>query len=252
LGVSNPPLDPPRRLLDAAGRVFAERGYRAATVREICERAGANIAAVNYYFGGKERLYIEAVKRAFRERIEQVPLPEWPPGATVSEKLNGFIRTFVTRVVADPGAQWHRKLLMRELAEPTAACMEFVRDLARPQFHVLLKILEEILPPRTRERKRHLVALSIIGQCVYHALAKPVIALLVGDEEYKTYDAHCLAEHIGGFSLAALGLASAGRRSPGRRRGNTSRTRRSSAEDGRSHSGRPKTGKKRAQARSRT
>ena len=47
--------DTERRVLEAAGEVFAALGYRAATVRQICEKAGANIAAVNYYYGDKER-----------------------------------------------------------------------------------------------------------------------------------------------------------------------------------------------------
>ena len=46
--------DPTReKLLDVAGRIFADRGYRAATIREICLAAGANVAAVNYHFGDK-------------------------------------------------------------------------------------------------------------------------------------------------------------------------------------------------------
>ena len=52
------------QLLDAAGKVFAEKGYDRSTVREICSLAGVNVSAVNYYFGDKERLYIEAVKNA--------------------------------------------------------------------------------------------------------------------------------------------------------------------------------------------
>ena len=54
-------------MLQAAVEVFSEVGYEAATVRQLCERAGAkNIAAVNYYFGGKEKLYAEAVGMALR------------------------------------------------------------------------------------------------------------------------------------------------------------------------------------------
>src|SRR3989441_12906972 len=49
--------DTRQRLLEAAGEVFAERGFRDATIQEICRRADANIAAVHYHFADKERLY---------------------------------------------------------------------------------------------------------------------------------------------------------------------------------------------------
>ena len=52
------------RLLDAAGPIFAERGYRAATVREICQEAGTNLAAISYHFQDKENFYVAAVKHA--------------------------------------------------------------------------------------------------------------------------------------------------------------------------------------------
>ncbi len=53
-------------LLDAAGRVFAERGYQSATIREICRKAGANVASVNYTFGDKMGLYTEVLRRPVR------------------------------------------------------------------------------------------------------------------------------------------------------------------------------------------
>ena len=70
------PDDPRERILSAAGCEFAERGYDAATIRDICAAAAVNIAAVNYYFGDKRRLYIESVKHAHESRVRQVPLPE--------------------------------------------------------------------------------------------------------------------------------------------------------------------------------
>src|SRR5919108_343657 len=87
------------RLLDAAGQVFAAKGYEGASVREICQQAAVNIAAVNYYFRDKERLYIEAVKSACQRQAEQFPLPQWPAGTPAVNKLRDFIKTLVSRLV---------------------------------------------------------------------------------------------------------------------------------------------------------
>ena len=64
------------KVLCAAGKIFADKGFKAATVREICQEAGVNLASVNYYFGDKERLYIAAVRTAHELRVESVPMPD--------------------------------------------------------------------------------------------------------------------------------------------------------------------------------
>ena len=69
--------DTATRILDAAGPIFADKGFDRATVRDICQAAGVNLAGVNYYFRDKERLYIEAVKQAAKLRQSQVPMPQW-------------------------------------------------------------------------------------------------------------------------------------------------------------------------------
>ena len=91
------------RLLEAAEDVFAEKGYEAATTREICNRAGVrNVGAVNYYFQGKERLYAEAVKYAMRTCAHGAPFPDWPPGTPPADKLRDFIRTMMARMLEIP------------------------------------------------------------------------------------------------------------------------------------------------------
>jgi AcrR family transcriptional regulator len=198
------PDDPQERLLDAAGQVFAEKGYEGATVREICRRADANIAAVNYYFRDKERLYIEAVKSACQRQAQQFPLPDWPPGTQAAAKLRDFIHAFVRRMTNGGQAEWQRQLFLREMAHPTAACAELVRDVIRPNAEVLGQILGELLPDAP-ESQRWLIGFSIVGQCLFYRLAQPVVAMLMGDEAHRALDADRLAEHITQFSLKALG-----------------------------------------------
>src|SRR5205085_9270648 len=90
------------RIADAAGEIFAERGFEGTTVRDICQRAGANIAAVNYHFGDMQRLYVEAVVMAHRWRMERFPLPPWTDETPAEKKLADFVTTFVRRVRSGP------------------------------------------------------------------------------------------------------------------------------------------------------
>ena len=78
------------RILQAAGEQFANDGFAQSTIRAICRKAGVNLAAANYYFGDKERLYIEAVKHARRQREKQAPLPNWTSSTPAEEKLAQF------------------------------------------------------------------------------------------------------------------------------------------------------------------
>ena len=196
------------RILNTAGPVFSEKGYDATTVREICDRAGVNLASVNYYFGGKERLYIEVVKRAHPITIQEIHVPQWSPGTPPATKLKDFIFTMMRRMVEVNTAPWQTRLLMREMAEPTTACEELVRDCFRVEFDLLLQILDEILAVETPRHKRHQIAFGVIGQCVHYRTGRHAIALLVEEDELKKYyTTEQLAEHISQMCLAALGLA---------------------------------------------
>jgi AcrR family transcriptional regulator len=197
--------DPKVRMLEAAGRIFAERGFRDATIRDICQAAQVNLAAVNYHFGDKERLYIESVKHAHRTRLQQVPPPEWPPGTTAAVKLHGFIYAFLCRVLADDRDGWEPQLMMRELARPTLACEELVREYIRPHFALLLKILDELVPPATSPAERNRIGFGIVGQCLHYRIAEPIVRLLITPEEFQRNDPATLADHICRWTLAALG-----------------------------------------------
>jgi AcrR family transcriptional regulator len=192
------------RIIDAAGEIFAQRGFDSTTVRDICQAAGANVAAVNYYFGDKQRLYIEAVVRAHRWRMEQARLPEWSADTSPESKLADFITTFMRRVLTGPDDTWHTRLIMREISHPTEACAELVQSSIRPQFEILIGILRELLPPEVADDELHRTAFSIVGQCLFYHFADPVVRNLLDANEYNDLGVELLGRHIATFSLAAL------------------------------------------------
>ncbi len=208
------PDDSRQRLLETAGRKFAEKGFDATNVRDITEAAGMNVSAVNYYFRSKEELYVEAVRHAGRACMQLTPMPAWSPGVPAEQRLQDFIRTFLLRLLRDDVPAWHRHLIMREVAEPRpGACEELVRDFIRPSFETLREILRELTPPGTPPETVHLMGASVVGQCLHYHHCRHVMGLLVGQAEFQGYDLDRLTDHIWRFSLAAVrGLA----REPGK------------------------------------
>jgi len=192
------------KLLDAAGAIFAEEGYRAATVREISSRAGANLALVNYHFGDKEQLYSAAVSHAASCCRDRVPLPVWTVGTSPRVKLRDFIHMFLQRVAVDHEPAWHGQLIMREMVMPTRACEEFVKSIVQPTSELLREILDELLPTSIPERNHQLIAMSIVGQILHYWSARPVIERLLGADEFRALDVDTLCDHITSFSLAAI------------------------------------------------
>jgi AcrR family transcriptional regulator len=195
------------RILAAAGPIFAEKGFNGATVREICQAADVNVASVNYYFGDKQRLYVEAVKRAHPLHNAPQPAPDWPPGTPPRQKLADYIRGMAVPMLGARRERWQAQLLAREMMNPSAACREIVEDFVRQRFNLLLRIVSEILPADTPRHRCHLVTLSIVAQFVYFRAGRGVIEMLLGAEEVAEHHrTEHLVEHIINVSSAMLGL----------------------------------------------
>jgi TetR/AcrR family transcriptional regulator, regulator of cefoperazone and chloramphenicol sensitivity len=202
--MSDIPDDARTRLLETAGEIFAEKGFHAATVRDICSAAGANIAAVNYYFGDKMALYVEAVKHAHLCRFSGA-LPQWTPDTPPELKLRDFIQGMVRQLLDDARPAWNAKLMIRELADPTEACKAITEQYIRPNAAILQSIVVELLPPGSAPRQVQMTAFSVVGQCLFYRVQEPVAKALLGEEQYKEFTVERIAEHITRFTLAALG-----------------------------------------------
>ena len=191
------------RLIQAAGEEFAEKGFDGATVRSICNRAGTNLAAVNYHFGDKERLYEHAMLEAHRcGRFAQVE--DVFAGGSPVEQFRSYVRWFLANVFDNLEQGWHRPLMLRELIHPTSASDVVVREAIRPRFDHLKAILRRFCP-EADERRLNALAFSVVGQVLHYKVARTISERLIGPESLDDLDLDYLADHVADFCLAALG-----------------------------------------------
>ena len=199
-----------QRLLDAAGEVFADQGFRNATVREICRRAGANVAAVNYHFGDKERLYLEVMRQAHGHAFSKYPSDMGlPPGAPPEDRVRSFVKAFLLRILDIGKSSWAGRLMSKELSEPTAALDFIVNEQIRPNFIFLSTALRELLGPAAAatpdgDALVRRCAASIVGQCLFYHFGRPILERLQPGTKVGVEQVEALSAHIAAFSLAAV------------------------------------------------
>ena len=193
------------KLLEAAGISFAQHGFQSATVREICARAGANVAAVNYHFGDKLGLYTEVFRasicaahgEAMREALGEARTPE--------EALRRFVEAMLQRVCGTGDRSgWNVRIMAHEIARPTSALPHVIDEVMRPNYQKVREIIGQIIGLEPDDDITRLCAHSLIGQVVHYAIARPVINLLWPDLRMTPERVQQIATHIADFTLCSL------------------------------------------------
>jgi TetR/AcrR family transcriptional regulator, regulator of cefoperazone and chloramphenicol sensitivity len=193
-----------QKLVDSAGPIFAEKGYYSATVREICKRAGANVAAVNYHFKDKLGLYEEVLvqcKRAthvdqMRAALDQTGSPE--------DILRDVIRARVRGLRENAMPNWQLRIFAHELADPTPALSRMIDRVSRPIYDRLLELIGKIIGMPAHHKKTRLCAHSVMGQILFYVFAGPVLERFSPDMKLTDEMLEQIANHIADFSLAYL------------------------------------------------
>jgi AcrR family transcriptional regulator len=198
--------DTQQRLLQAAGEIFAVQGYRQATVRDIIERAGVNIAAVNYHFGDKLGLYVAVLQYWLGAAVEKYPADGGlAPDAPAAQRLQAFIRAFFFRVMDDGAPAWHGKLMAREMADPTPGVIEMlVETHFRANATILFKVLHDLLGQNASEERIRFCAFSVVGQCLFYRHCQHTIPLMAPEQKFGPAEIERIAEHITAFTLAGI------------------------------------------------
>ncbi|SDH63651.1 CerR family C-terminal domain-containing protein [Janthinobacterium sp. YR213] len=195
------------RILQAAVQLFADEGYKLASVRRICEAAHVNVAMVNYYFHGKEELYLAAFDHARAlARATAAAVPEAGPAAAVApvEQLRLAIQSMVFDMLRPGAASLFSRLVARELIEPTSA-IHMLADRDVRAHHALFTglirgVVGEAMPADVLQK----CVFSVIGQAVFYARSRIVHELVAPEITYDETGTASIAQHVAAFSLAAL------------------------------------------------
>jgi TetR/AcrR family transcriptional regulator, regulator of cefoperazone and chloramphenicol sensitivity len=189
------------RLLDSAREVFSQQGFQGATVREICRRAEANVAAVNYHFGNKEGLLAEALNFAPLAALQKANVKA---DACPRIRLRLFLRDFMLMLLDEKNASAQCRIMARELADPTPALDQIVNEAIAPLHEFLGKLLREIVGDKVSEAELRRCVYSIFGQCQFYRHSHPVLQRLHPKLRYDLKEIEAIAEHIANFSLAGI------------------------------------------------
>jgi len=196
------------RLIEAAGVIFAEQGYRSATIRKICQRAGAHVGAVNYHFRDKQGLFAAVLEHAHAWSVRK-----YPPDlglrneASAEEKLQAFIRSFLFRILGDGVPDWHGRLIVREIVEHSDALDRMVKNSIQPLYVYLKEIIDELLGNGPAGPDHHeqtfLCAMSVLGQCLNHFTGRNIVSRIKPDS-FDPMDIELITDHITRFSLGGI------------------------------------------------
>ena len=165
--------DTRERILSAAQKLFAEKGYDSTSVRDITTDAECNVASVNYHFGGKENLYLETFRATLKPLREQRllilgELLDRSPAPALEEFLESFAEGFIDPLVDQELGQRFMALVTREMFDPRLPREVFLSEFIQPVMERALAALEKSGPPMAMEDAR-LCLMAMVGQLL-HAL----------------------------------------------------------------------------------
>ena len=195
-----------QRLLEAAGQVFAEKGFDRATGKEICARADANTAAVNYHFGGMEGLYVAVVREAHSRLVTFDVLSAAVAGkADAQAKLQAVIELLVRTLTGPTTSSWVLRVIGREVVAPSPALDALREEEMLPKTRILRAIVGELMGlPEDHP--------AVARGCV--SVIAPCFMLLISDRHtlkrafpnfgFDSQDAAAVVRHMVQFALAGL------------------------------------------------
>jgi TetR/AcrR family transcriptional regulator, regulator of cefoperazone and chloramphenicol sensitivity len=192
-----------RRLIAAASEEFAQHGFTSARVRAIAESARVNLAAVNYYFGGKEGLYRATLSYLSGQAKTVRPAPN-KRGLTPEQRLYRRIYGLLERFLGSTGPSMLGRIVAHEAMNPTANLDGVMEEMLRPELERMVAAVHEIAGPNVPNEEVMHTAIGVLGQCLLYQFARPAIQRLYPPLPEGAELCKALARHITDMTLAGI------------------------------------------------
>jgi AcrR family transcriptional regulator len=196
------------KLIAAAEELFCQKGFNETSVRDIASAAGCNVASINYYFGGKDNLYLEIWRRrlAFMREsrlasIEKVMSGGKPP--ELEDLLRSYADSFIEPLVDGSAHCRFINLMAREMIDPHLPRDMYLSEMVLPVLDALSEALGKICPWLAKSDVL-MIILSVVGQLLMHAVCVKEMFEKSSHPELSRIDLDRMVEHVVKFSAAAI------------------------------------------------
>jgi len=169
------------RILNKAESLFAQKGFRGVTVREIINAANCNLSAVNYYFGNKKNLYLEVFRTRLIPRSKRMCerfksfLSRRPPSDSPAAVVEALAQAFLEGPLSDDERQCHYQLMVREMSQPGEAFDLVFEHVMQPLLQDLSRRLRLVIPEEIEEERLIFYIESILGMVIHFNYFRPAI-----------------------------------------------------------------------------
>jgi len=192
------------KLLQAGVRIFGEKGPKGATVRDIAEAAGQNVAAIAYYFGSKEKLYLAVVEGILRELRQQLGdvLQEAQVflqqrarvPAEASRMVSRLLGTIYLRLLSRDEAVPIVQLVVREQLDPTAGFEILYGKGFRELHETLCSLVGVALGGDPRDPETIIRTHTLMGQVYFFAMSREAVLRRLGSRSLEGKNAALVAK----------------------------------------------------------
>lgn len=180
------------RILEAAERLFAQRGFAGTTVRELASHAGVNLAMIHYYFGNKEGLYRALIAEAIGQ-VHAILAEGATSSGSCAERLARIVGAYTDFLCAHPN---FARIFQQEMMSGGPVLSEVVQPQIAANYAIIRRTIEEgIARGEFRRVDAELAPVSLIGMVAFFIIASPVLSMALGVGPETEGFASRLADH---------------------------------------------------------